>query len=228
MPGCAIAACMPDNATLAAASQPAGQVHYPFAAIQFEELGQQQQSLTRGRACRVCGLNSQVTFTPEGRAWNPDGPSTGSTANTALLAAIYGQVKSQYITGAQSDRYICFARGQMRYVLGDKGSSLMVGYGAKFPTHVQVLALLGVHDCCCYCCCCCLFQDSIKLQGWSASHSMLSPSCCGTNVSICWTAAAAAAARKTGQNLPRLLQGWWDACRMSTSSLYGTGHARCC
>ena len=84
-----------------------------------------------------------MTFTPEGRAWNPAGPTTGDTANAALLAAIYGQVHSQYITKAQSDRYVCFSRGQMRFVLGDKGQSLMVGYGAKFPTHVQVGALLA-------------------------------------------------------------------------------------
>ena len=86
----------------------------------------------------MCGLNGQVATTPEGRAWNPVAPKTGDTANVALLAAIYGQVSSKYITAAQQDRYICFARGQMRYMLGDKGHSLMVGYGTKAPTHAQV------------------------------------------------------------------------------------------
>ena len=94
-------------------------------------------------ACRVCGLNGQVATTPEGRAWNPVAPKTGDTANAALLAAIYGQLTSPFITAAQSDRYICFARGQMRYMLGDKGQSLMVGYGSKSPTHAQVHAAAG-------------------------------------------------------------------------------------
>ena len=88
---------------------------------------------------RACGLNGQVATTPEGRAWNPDAPSTGDTTNAAMLAAIYGQLDSPYITAAQKDRYICFARGQMRYMLGDKGTSLVVGYGTKSPTHAQVL-----------------------------------------------------------------------------------------
>ena len=122
--------------------------------------------------CRVCGLNGQVTFTPEGRAWNPAGPTTGDTANTALLAAIYGQVQSQYITKAQRDRYVCFARGQMRYVLGDKGHSLMVGNGQKSPTHAQVGPCLLLRLQCSLCLLICMLLLPPSSSSSSSSSSV--------------------------------------------------------
>lgn len=77
-----------------------------------------------------------------GRAWNPLAPTTGDTGNVAFLAAVYGQFDSHSISAAQADRYICFARSQMRYILGDKTNSLMVGNGQKPPTHAQVCGAL--------------------------------------------------------------------------------------
>ena len=35
-------------------------------------------------------------------------------------------------------RYKCWAEGQARYVLGDNTQSYIVGFGTKYPTHVQV------------------------------------------------------------------------------------------
>lgn len=86
----------------------------------------------------ICALDSTTAFTPQGRAWNPRAPSLGATGNTAMLAALYGQLPSAHIPSARAARYVCFARGQMRYIMGDKTRSLMVGFGRKSPTHVQV------------------------------------------------------------------------------------------
>lgn len=85
----------------------------------------------------ICALDSTTAFTPQGRAWNPRAPSLGATGNTAMLAALYGQLPSAHIPSARAARYVCFARGQMRYIMGDKTRSLMVGFGRKSPTHVQ-------------------------------------------------------------------------------------------
>ncbi|KAK9785110.1 hypothetical protein WJX73_006875 [Symbiochloris irregularis] len=85
----------------------------------------------------ICALGGTTAFTPQGRAWNPLANTTGATGNVAFLAAVYGQHPSSSITPAQSARYICFARSQMRYILGDKTDSLMVGNGRNPPTHVQ-------------------------------------------------------------------------------------------
>ena len=117
----------------------------------------------------ICALDSTTTFTPEGRAWNPLAPNLGQTGNTAMLAAIYGQLRSAHITAAPAARYVCFARSQMRYILGDKDKSLMVGIGLNSPSHVQVR-------------CCCLLAPSVwhreircmKMvvlhRGWSAAQ----------------------------------------------------------
>jgi hypothetical protein len=35
-----------------------------------------------------------------------------------------------------SQRYICWSRTQMRYILGDHGMSFVVGFGGKYPKHV--------------------------------------------------------------------------------------------
>lgn len=41
---------------------------------------------------------------------------------------------TRYIDGSKSQKYICFARKQSRYMLGDKtGASYVVGFGPNFP-----------------------------------------------------------------------------------------------
>jgi endoglucanase len=85
----------------------------------------------------ICATTNKVLFTPKGRAWNREAPSTGATANAALLSLMYGQLASKEVTRGKRDRYTCFARAQMRYILGDGGRSLMVGRGKKPPRHIQ-------------------------------------------------------------------------------------------
>lgn len=85
----------------------------------------------------ICSTTGKVLFTPRGRAWNRAAPTLGGTANAALLSLIYGQLHSKYVPVAKRDRYTCFARAQMRYVLGDGGRSLMVGWGKRPPIRAQ-------------------------------------------------------------------------------------------
>ena len=85
----------------------------------------------------VCATRGRGRFTPRGRAWNAAAPELGATGGTALLALMYGQAPSRYLPPAMADRFTCFARSQLRYVLGDSGRSLMAGWGARPPTAVQ-------------------------------------------------------------------------------------------
>ena len=61
----------------------------------------------------ICATTGKVLFTPKGRAYNRASPSLGSTANTALLSLIYGQMQSAKVAQAKKDRYTCFARSQV-------------------------------------------------------------------------------------------------------------------
>ena len=88
----------------------------------------------------ICALDGTTSFTPQGRAWNPLAPSLGATGNTAMLAAIYGQMASPHIPASLAASYVCFARAQMRYIMGSGGRSLIAGFGFDPPTHVQVSA----------------------------------------------------------------------------------------
>ena len=81
----------------------------------------------------VCGFNSLVSYTPRGRAWNYASTPLGTTANAAFLATVYGKFVLPSIT-AKSQRYTCWALGQIRYILGDAGQSLVVGYGKDPPS----------------------------------------------------------------------------------------------
>lgn len=63
----------------------------------------------------ICGTNGQIRFTPRGRAWNTADGSTGATQMAAFLSLIYGEMKSELISGDQSARYICFSRTQVRF-----------------------------------------------------------------------------------------------------------------
>lgn len=54
----------------------------------------------------------------------------------AFLIAQYGHAIRDTDPKA-SGRYTCWARGQLRYALGDAGRSFVVGYGNNPPTHVH-------------------------------------------------------------------------------------------
>ena len=79
-----------------------------------------------------------VTYTPKGRAWNRNSGTLGGTANAAFLALTYSKfVRQQHEYNQLQKRYVCWARGQLRYMLGGAGRSLVVGYGVDPPTEAQ-------------------------------------------------------------------------------------------
>lgn len=77
-----------------------------------------------------------VAYTPRGRAYNSASGSLGATANAAFLATTYGATET-YSNSALAARYVCWARSQIRYMLGDADQSYVVGYGARTPTHAD-------------------------------------------------------------------------------------------
>jgi hypothetical protein len=85
----------------------------------------------------VCGAGGLIRYTPRGRAWNKWAPTLGDVGTAAFLAGVYGQVSSSYISAAKQQKYICWSRGQIRYMLGDASRSLVAGYGKNPPTQVQ-------------------------------------------------------------------------------------------
>jgi cellulose synthase/poly-beta-1,6-N-acetylglucosamine synthase-like glycosyltransferase len=68
-----------------------------------------------------------ITYTLKGRAWNANKGSMDVTANAAMMAAVYGKsVATKY--KVKSDRYICWAKGQIRFLLGDVVNAAVVGF----------------------------------------------------------------------------------------------------
>ncbi|KAK9842280.1 hypothetical protein WJX81_004432 [Elliptochloris bilobata] len=84
----------------------------------------------------VCGIDQVVAYTPRGRAYNSASGSLGSTANAAFLATTYGAYELPS-NPALASRYVCWARSQIRYMLGDADQSYVVGYGRNAPTHAD-------------------------------------------------------------------------------------------
>ena len=92
--------------------------------------------------------SSTISYTDLGRAFNHYDPRSGTTMNAAALSIIYGNsIKGNasapdwepqpYNDAARSQRYVCWTRKQMRYVLGDHSPSLVAGLGTKPPTRVS-------------------------------------------------------------------------------------------
>lgn len=52
------------------------------------------------------------------------------TANAAYMGLLYGSAIAVTIP-AKSQRYVCWAQGQMRYLLGDVVTSFLVGFTPK-------------------------------------------------------------------------------------------------
>lgn len=77
-----------------------------------------------------------VAYTPRGRAYNSASGSLGATANAAFLATTYSATE-MYSNAALAARYVCWARSQIRYMLGDADQSYVVGYGARAPAHAD-------------------------------------------------------------------------------------------
>jgi hypothetical protein len=78
---------------------------------------------------------ANVCYTPKGLAYYSDWGTLRNTGNMMFLATIMGKY------GAQADTHICWARSQMRYMLGTStGKSYVIGYGPdqpKRPHHRQ-------------------------------------------------------------------------------------------
>jgi Glycosyl hydrolase family 9 len=51
-----------------------------------------------------------------------------------MLGAVYGKAVKQRWP-AKSKRYVCWAKGQMRYMLGDVSDSFVVGFGPQGTTY---------------------------------------------------------------------------------------------
>ena len=57
------------------------------------------------------------------------------TANAAYLGLLYGNSIKGGVHASKSQRYICWAMGQMRYIVGDEVTSFVVGTGSSGYTH---------------------------------------------------------------------------------------------
>lgn len=73
-----------------------------------------------------------VQYTPKGAAWASQWGSQRYTANAALIASVFAQRSQGNNTLAAG--YACWARKQIRLMLGDAGASYVVGYGLDPPT----------------------------------------------------------------------------------------------
>lgn len=72
-------------------------------------------------------------YTPKGLAWFSPWGSLRHSGNAAFLMLAYSKESSYSINEAQNKRMVCFAHNQIRYMLGAKGRSFVVGYGVNPP-----------------------------------------------------------------------------------------------
>ncbi|CAL8464163.1 g3698 [Coccomyxa elongata] len=77
-----------------------------------------------------------VTYTPNGLAWGSEWGSLRFVGNAALIASVYSKAIAAS-DATKAHRYSCWARSQMKYILGDSGRSFVVGFGKNPPTHIH-------------------------------------------------------------------------------------------
>ncbi|KAK9827642.1 hypothetical protein WJX81_002329 [Elliptochloris bilobata] len=104
-----------------------------------EALLAQLDASNSGHASAVEGIlgswvtgDGQVQYSPAGLAWGQDWGSLRMTANAAFLALVYAKQIAPTNPGVAA-KYSCWARSQVRYMLGDAGRSYVVGYGKDPP-----------------------------------------------------------------------------------------------
>ncbi|KAK9863564.1 hypothetical protein WJX84_010744, partial [Apatococcus fuscideae] len=100
----------------------------------------------------VCTSGGKISYTANGRAVNSQDPSFSQTMNAAFLAMVYGQriqyeksplpfqAKVPYMDETKSQRYICWTRTQVRYMLGGNtlaGRSFVGGFGHSPPSRIH-------------------------------------------------------------------------------------------
>lgn len=78
-----------------------------------------------------------IKYTDMGRAWNRNSGEMGVTMNAAMLATIYGTYVAPS-ERAKSERYLCWARSQVRQSSKNQDSSLSV----------HLMDLMPVKACC--------------------------------------------------------------------------------
>lgn len=83
----------------------------------------------------ICA-NNAANYTMRGRAFNPFSGSLGATANAAMVALMYADTVAD-TEPASAKVYRCWGLSQVRYMLGDSGQSLVVGYGKSPPKRTQ-------------------------------------------------------------------------------------------
>ncbi|PRW56955.1 Six-hairpin glycosidase [Chlorella sorokiniana] len=83
----------------------------------------------------ICAGNA-ANYTARGRAYNPMSGSLGATANAATLSLMYADMVERS-SGSLAREYRCWGLSQIRYMLGDAGRSLLVGYGRNPPKRTQ-------------------------------------------------------------------------------------------
>lgn len=83
----------------------------------------------------ICAGNA-ANYTGHGRAYNPMTGSLGATLNAAAMSLMYAGGVAPTQPGLAKE-YRCWGLSQVRYVLGDTGRSLVVGYGRNPPRRTQ-------------------------------------------------------------------------------------------
>ncbi len=81
------------------------------------------------------GYNGErITYTPGGLAWLDTWGSLRYSANTAFLAAVYGDWVQD---ATKKQRYQDFTKSQINYILGNnpRNGSYVVGFGSNSPQH---------------------------------------------------------------------------------------------
>jgi endoglucanase len=81
------------------------------------------------------GYNGErITYTPGGLAWLDTWGSLRYAANTAFIAAVYGDWVQD---ATKKQRYQDFTKSQINYILGNnpRSGSYVVGFGSKSPQH---------------------------------------------------------------------------------------------
>ena len=79
---------------------------------------------------------SPIWYTGTGLAFRHQWGSLRNVLGPAFIIAQYGHAIRD-IDPKKSGRYTCWARGQLRYALGDAGRSFVVGYGNNPPQRVH-------------------------------------------------------------------------------------------
>ena len=79
-----------------------------------------------------CG-DKKITYSPKGLAWLDSWGSLRYASTTAFIACVYSDW--QGCPSSKKSRLEEFALSQINYILGDTGSSFMIGFGENYPVN---------------------------------------------------------------------------------------------